>query len=234
VYDYALMTEPLSSERLASIGWTGRFGITDSARQFHYYRKTSDDRILWGGYDVVYHRGGRVRPEHDQREATFLRLADHFLRTFPQLSDIRFTHRWGGLIDMSTRLVAFHGTAWGGKVAYSNGYTGLGVVATRFGASTMLDLLDGADTPRTRLSIARVPPPRLPPEPLAYPAAQIILNRIAAADRNGGRDGLILRLADRLGTPSIHDRHGHRPSQVGGLVCAGFRVLGLVGGGCPR
>ncbi|BCY12095.1 FAD-binding oxidoreductase [Actinoplanes sp. L3-i22] len=199
IYDYVLMSEPLTPAQLDSIGWHGRFGIGDCSRQFHYYRKTADNRILWGGYDAVYHRGGGIRPEFDQRPETFARLADHFLRTFPQLGDIKFSHAWGGMIDMSTQLAAFQGLAMGGKVAYSSGFTGLGVAATRFAGSVMLDLLAGADTPRTRLRMATKRPLPIPPEPIAYPAVQVIRRAIARADRNGGRDGVILKTANLLG-----------------------------------
>ena len=75
VYDYALMTEPLTAAQLAAIGWRNRQGLGDAGNQFHYYRLTADNRILWGGYDAVYYRGGRITPEHDQREATFAVLA---------------------------------------------------------------------------------------------------------------------------------------------------------------
>ena len=46
---------------LAEIGWAGRQGIGDSGNQFHYYRLTPDNRILWGGYDAVYASGGYVQ-----------------------------------------------------------------------------------------------------------------------------------------------------------------------------
>jgi glycine/D-amino acid oxidase-like deaminating enzyme len=199
VYDYVLMTEPLTAAQMAEIGWQRPFGISDTSRQFHYYRKTADNRILWGGYDAVYHRGGAIVPDNDERPETFDRLADHFLRTFPQLGDVRFTHAWGGMIDMSTQLAAFQGVAMGGKVAYSSGFTGLGVAATRFAGTVMLDLLSGTDTPRTRLRMARKRPLPIPPEPIAYPAVQVIRRAIARADRNGGRDGLILKTANLLG-----------------------------------
>ncbi|HJR82069.1 MAG TPA: FAD-dependent oxidoreductase, partial [Anaerolineales bacterium] len=55
VYDYALMTEPLTPAQRESIGWYGREGISDASRQFHYSRTTADGRILWGGYDAVYY-----------------------------------------------------------------------------------------------------------------------------------------------------------------------------------
>ena len=44
-------------------------------------------------------------------------------------------------IDTSTRFSVFFGRAMSNRVAYAVGYTGLGVAATRFAASTMLDLL---------------------------------------------------------------------------------------------
>ncbi len=46
VYDYVLVTEPLSAAQRAQIGWRNRQGIGDSGHQFHYYRLTADDRIL--------------------------------------------------------------------------------------------------------------------------------------------------------------------------------------------
>jgi len=199
IYDYVLMTEPLTPDQLASIGWTGRHGMTDSSREFHYSRKTADDRILFGGYDAIYHRGRKVEDGHDQRPATFERLADHFFGTFPQLAGIRFTHRWGGAIDMSTQLVAFHGTARDGRVAYSAGYTGLGVGATRFGAEVMLDLLAGEDTERTRLRMSRRLPLPIPPEPFAYPLIQLMRRAVAKSDRDRGRDTPLLKLAGLFG-----------------------------------
>lgn len=199
IYDYVLMTEPLSDDQLASIGWVGRHGIADAGHEFHYYRKSRDNRILFGGYDAVYHRGRRIRPEQDQREETFLRLADHFASTFPSLEGMRFTHRWGGMIDMSTQLMAFHGQAAGGRIAYSAGYTGLGVCATRFGASVMLDLIEHRNTERTRLRMSRRLPVPIPPEPIAYPLIQAMRRAVAAADRNGGVEGPLLRAAGLFG-----------------------------------
>ncbi len=62
VYDYVIATEPLSREQKEAIGWASRRGIGDSANQFHYYRLTRDDRIVFGGYDAIYHAGRRVHP----------------------------------------------------------------------------------------------------------------------------------------------------------------------------
>jgi glycine/D-amino acid oxidase-like deaminating enzyme len=52
VYDYILMTEPLSAAQLTSVGWPRRQGVSDSGNQFHYYRLTADNRIP-SGYDAI-------------------------------------------------------------------------------------------------------------------------------------------------------------------------------------
>ncbi|HEX4753353.1 MAG TPA: FAD-dependent oxidoreductase [Solirubrobacterales bacterium] len=199
VYDYALMTEPLTPEQRAAIGWGRRQGIGDGGNRFHYYRLTADNRMLWGGFDAVYRYGGPVRPELDDHDETFGRLAQNFCVTFPQLEGVRFTHRWGGAIDTCSRFSVFFGTTLGGRVSYAAGYTGLGVVSTRFGARVALDLVDGRATEATRSRYVRRKPLPFPPEPLRSAVIQLTRNRLAAADSRDGRRGLWLGLLDRLG-----------------------------------
>jgi len=198
VYDHVLMTEPLSAEQRAAIGWAGREGLSDASNRFHYFRLSADDRILWGGYDATYHFGGRTSRRFELDDAVHTRLARHFFETFPQLEGIRFTHRWGGIIDTCSRYSVFFGTALGGRLAYAVGYTGLGVGATRFGARTALDLVDGLETERTALRFVRTKPVPFPPEPLRYAG---IRQTIRAYDRLDatGRRGPWLWLLDRLG-----------------------------------
>ena len=199
VYDYALMTEPLSERQRAEIGWEGRQGLGDVANQFHYFRITADHRILWGGYDAIYPYGGKVSAELDHRPETYLKLAGHFFRCFPQLEGLRFSHAWGGAIDTCSRFSAFFGTAHGGKVAYAAGYTGLGVGATRFGADVMLDLLSGERTERTELEMVRSKPMPFPPEPVAWAGIGLTKWALARADAQGGRRNVWLRAMDRMG-----------------------------------
>jgi glycine/D-amino acid oxidase-like deaminating enzyme len=199
VYDYVLMTEGLSPEQRASIGWGRRQGIGGNGNQFLYYRLSHDDRILFGGYDAVYHFGNGMRPSLEQRRSTFVKLAELFVDTFPQLEDVRFTHSWAGAIDTCSRFCAFFDRSHEGRVVSASGYTGLGVGASRFGAQVMLDLLSGEDTELTALRFVRSKPLPFPPEPIR--AAGIGLTRwsMARADRRGGRRNLWLRTLDRLG-----------------------------------
>ena len=199
VYDYVLVTEPLAPDRRSALGWQGRHGLTDLGNQFHYYRLTSDDRVLWGGYDAVYNFRNGMGPHLDERPATFELLAAHFFETFPQLEGVRFTHRWGGAIDTCSRFSVMFGKALGGRAVYAVGYTGLGVAASRFGARVALDLADGLDTERTRLRMVRSKPVPFPPEPLRWAGITLTRRALAKADRREGRRGPWLRTLDRLG-----------------------------------
>ena len=198
VYDYVLMSEPLSDTQMDAVGWGGRQGVVDSSNQFHYYRLTADNRILFGGYDAIYHPGRKVRRAYEDRPESYEKLASHFFTTFPQLAGLTFTHRWAGAIDTCTRFCAFFGTARGGDVAYALGFTGEGVGATRFGANVMLDLLAGEDTERTRLRMVRERPTPFPPEPIASAGIAAVRWSLDRADHRNGRRNALLRTLDAL------------------------------------
>lgn len=199
VYDYVLMTEPLSTEQMESVGWKGREGLADLSNQFHYYRLTTDNRILWGGYDAIYRFGNAVGGQYDQAGSTHVTLAKHFFETFPQLEDVTFTHRWGGPIATTSQFTATWGTSHEGNLSWVGGYTGLGVGATRFGARVALDLVDGRASEYTDLEMVRNQPMAFPPEPLRYAGIQMTRKAIARSDARGGRRGIWLKILDRFG-----------------------------------
>ena len=198
IFDHVLVTEPLTSGQLSDIGWVENQGLTDVGNQFHYYRRTPDDRILWGGYDAIYYRGNRTEKELERRDSSHRLLATQFFSTFPQLEGVRFTHKWAGIIDSTSRFTPAIGTAMKGQVAYAVGYTGLGTASSRFGALAMLDLLAKRSTEITSLTIVKRKPFPFPPEPLRYPLVQFTRNQLAREDRTGKR-GLWLSTLDRFG-----------------------------------
>lgn len=199
VYDYVLTSEPLSKSQRDSIGWQGREGVGDNGNQFHYYRTTIDGRILFGGYDAIYYKNNLIDSSLESNPASFGILSEHFFQTFPQLTGLRFTHAWGGVIDTSSRYTAFWDTVMNNKVAYSLGYTGLGVGASRFGANVMLDLLSGEKTERTELQMVKSKPFPFPPEPLRSPIINFTRWSLNQADENNGKRNLWLKLLDGLG-----------------------------------
>ena len=93
----------------------------------------------------------------------------------------------------------FWGTALGGRVSYSLGYTGLGVAASRFGAQVALDLVSGERTELTSLELVRSRPLPFPPEPLRFPLIQATWRSTEHAELHDGRRNALLRALDRAG-----------------------------------
>ena len=199
VYDYVLVSDPLTPEQRASIGWADREGMSDANNQFHYFRLTADDRILWGGYDAIYYRNNGVGPAFDRRPATFEKLEAHFRRAFPQLAEVGFPYRWGGAIDTTSRFTVTFGQALGGRLTYAIGYTGLGVGASRWAAGVVRDFILRPDSDLLRLRFVQSRPFPFPPEPLRSVAVNLVRRELDRADRNEGRRGLVLRALDALG-----------------------------------
>jgi glycine/D-amino acid oxidase-like deaminating enzyme len=184
---------------MASVGWKKREGIGDVSNQFHYYRLSEDNRILWGGYDATYHFGNGLDPQHDQSNVTHGVLAEHFFETFPQLEGLSFTHRWGGPIATTTHFAPAWGSTHDGRLTWVGGYTGLGVGSSRFGARVALDLVFGQTTERTELEMVRKMPFPFPPEPLRWAGVQLTRKAIQRSDSNAGSRGMWLSLLDRFG-----------------------------------
>jgi glycine/D-amino acid oxidase-like deaminating enzyme len=198
VYDYCMVTEPLTPGQMDSIGWTNRQGLSDLANQFHYYRLTEDNRILWGGYDAIYYWGGKMSSELESRPETWAKLSQHFFETFPQLEGVKFTHMWGGVIDTSSRFTVFWGRAMNSRVGYALGYTGLGVAASRFGAAVMLDQLYGRRSLATQTEFVKQRPLPFPPEPFRFIGIQATKWSMDREDKTGKRN-LWLRGLDKMG-----------------------------------
>jgi glycine/D-amino acid oxidase-like deaminating enzyme len=199
VYDYVLVSDPLSADQRESIGWGRRQGMADANNQFHYFRLTADDRILWGGYDAIYHFGNGVGPQFDRRPTTFAKLEGHFRAAFPQLADVGFPYRWGGAIDTTSRFTVTFGQALGGRLTYALGYTGLGVGASRWAGGVVRDFILRPDSELLQLRFVQSRPIPFPPEPLRSAAVQAVRWELDRADRNEGRRGLLLRTLDALG-----------------------------------
>ncbi len=119
VWDYVLMTEPLTAEQQDSIGWKNRQGIGDAANQFHYYRPTADGRILWGGYDAVYYYGNGMDARHEHNaESLRARWPTTSSRPSPSSTDCASPTAGAGPSTRARGSRAFWGTAHRGRVAY--------------------------------------------------------------------------------------------------------------------
>ena len=200
VYDYALMTEPLSADQLDAIGWSNRQGLGDSSNQFHYYRLSRDNRILFGGYDAIYHYGGRIREEYENRPADLPDPRQPLLHDLPAARgpalqpQVGRTHRH---LQPVLRLLR-RGPRRPHRLR-DRLHRASASRPTHFGAKVMLDLLAGRTTERTELEMVKSRPLPFPPEPVASIGIQATRWSLDRADHNRGERNLILKTLDAVG-----------------------------------
>lgn len=200
IRDRIIATEPLSPDQLNSIGWENRQGIYDTRTQMNYMRLTKDNRIIFGGR-LGYYFGDNTNPAQERTTEPFERLAGQFFQTFPQLSDVSFTHAWGGPIGLTTRMAVHFQKYFGGNVVYAGGYSGFGVTATRFGARIGLAILDKTELPELQLDFARTKPNYIPPEPFRWFGAKITIYAVDTQEELGGWRTPWIKAVEKLGFP---------------------------------
>jgi glycine/D-amino acid oxidase-like deaminating enzyme len=198
LYDYILVSEPLTSGQRETIGWRSRQGVSDARSFFNYYRLTRDDRILWGTSEAKYYSGNRVEPGHDHSEPHYAELRRSFERHFPALDGLEFPFAWGGPICATTRFTPFFGSALGGRVHYGLGYTGHGIGTTHLAGRILAHMALGRPTDLLDLRLVREAPFPFPPEPFRTWSIDAVTRALRRVDA-GGRPSLLLRILDRLG-----------------------------------
>ncbi len=181
VFTHMVVTEPLTAAQLDSIGWKNRQGIEDARNLVHYFRLTADNRLAMGGSDVTLAYGRDMN--RDRNDRVFADLERDVVQLFPTLAGVRFTHRWGGPVSVTTQMVPAIGFIGDKRAVYSVGCVGHGVSLTHLNGQTIADLILERTTDLTDVWFVnrRVVP--WPPEPLRYAVSKAILGYLHAEDR---------------------------------------------------
>jgi len=198
LYDYIIVSDPLTAAQHEAIGWQRRQGVTDGRTFFNYYRLTIDDRVLWGTSEATYYRGNRVGPSCDHSPAHYAGLRDSFRRHFPAVGPLEFPYAWGGAICSTTRLTPYFGVAHGGRLSYGLGYTGHGLGTTRLAGRILAHMALGRPSDLLDLALVRRKPFPYPPEPLRSWSVAAVTRALRRVDQ-GHRPGLLLRVLERMG-----------------------------------
>ncbi len=197
LYDYILVSDPLTPAQLGRIGWGSRRGVIDARTFFNYYRLTPDGRVLWGTSEAAYYPGNRVDASCDHSPSHYAALRASFRRHFPQLPELEFPYAWGGPIASTTRLTPFFGTI-AGRLSYGLGYTGHGVGSTRLAGRILAHLALEKASPLLELALVRRKPFPYPPEPLRRLAVSAVTRSLRRVDA-GRKPGPLLRILDAIG-----------------------------------
>jgi glycine/D-amino acid oxidase-like deaminating enzyme len=171
-FAFIVVTEPLTPEQRAAIGWAGREGIEDGRNFMHFYRLTPDNRILMGGGPGFVPFGGRMN--HDAHPAAWQHLEEFIATTFPALRGIRIAYRWGGGFSVTANSTPQIGTMHDGAAVYSIGCTGHGVAMTHMNGRIIRDLVLGRTSELTELWFVNRRSMPLPPEPFRSIGAKTV------------------------------------------------------------
>ena len=167
-YVYDVITEPLTDDQWAELGWDGREPVNDRRFFLINYRRTPDGRVMFGGVDGRQPFGGRISPRLDRVGDIFAAQREVLTRVFPSLADVRITFGHGGPIAMTPSLFPQVGLLEGGRVGYSHGYCGHGVAQSHLCTGILVDLLLGESTERSRYPFVAASDRRYPVEPLRW------------------------------------------------------------------
>ena len=119
VSSQVMTTEPLDQALIESL-LPSNYCVEDANYILDYYRRTSDNRLLYGG-GIGY--GG-----HDPKDLTGI-IRPNMLKTVPQLKDVRVDYAWSGNFALTLTRIPHMGRL-SDKVYFSHGDSGHGVTTT--------------------------------------------------------------------------------------------------------
>ncbi|MEF2073384.1 NAD(P)/FAD-dependent oxidoreductase [Consotaella aegiceratis] len=125
----------------------GGESVDDSRFVVRYFRKSADNRLLFGGRET-YHSAGS-----DGRQL----IARQIASVYPQLAHVPLTHVWGGFVAITLRRLPFvHDVAPG--VTAIAGYSGHGVALAPFAGRLYAERVVGHGRRLAQLEALDIPP----------------------------------------------------------------------------
>jgi glycine/D-amino acid oxidase-like deaminating enzyme len=147
---FIITTQVLSDELAGELIPRNR-QIYDSKNYLYYYRRTPDDRMLFGGRAAFF-------PETRQtvrKSAEILRLG--MSDVYPQLRDTKVEYAWGGTLDFCFDIMPHAGQIDG--IYFAVGYAGHGVAMATYQGQKMAEwIAEGkTDNPFTEIPFPGAP-----------------------------------------------------------------------------
>ena len=114
--------------------------VSETSAALHFYRKTADSRLLFGGGDTVI----PGRSDRATRAKTLAILRNNMIGLFPELARIAISHEWSGSIAITSSFVPNVGRLKSG-IYYANGFSGHGVNLTHITGKLLADAIISDD-----------------------------------------------------------------------------------------
>ena len=199
LYDYVLVSDPLTPAQRKAIGWRSRRAVIDTRTFFNYYRLTDDGRILWGTSEAAYYPGNRVDPALRPLAAPLRGARGELPAALSAARRPRVSLPLGRadrLDDAADPLLRVGRTAAACTTGSATRATGSAPrrIAGRILAHRALELPSAL----LELAMVRKKPIPYPPEPLRRAAVALVTGALRRVDA-GRRPGVLLKALDRLG-----------------------------------
>ena len=159
VWNYLMVSEPLTDRQLDRVAWPGREGVANSLSFSTAARLTRDNRVLWAGGLWYYYAPRDIDPRHVRNDEAYRLLRKSFDEFFPMWTDVRFEYANGGPISWSHTFIPQFGRTPTGLI-YGHGYTGSGIAASHVGGKILRDLVLHRQTEYTDLAFVTVNQPK--------------------------------------------------------------------------
>lgn len=178
-----LMSEPLSEEQWAKIGWNGYELLGDASHAYCYAQRTREGRIAMGGRGVPYRYGSATDIRGQTQQETIDKLHAILMRLLPQTRGLKMDHAWCGVLGVPRDWCTTVGLDRKSGIAWAGGYVGLGVSSSNLSGRTLADLILERDTPLTRLPWVNRSVREWEPEPLRWLGVHSMYHLYHMADR---------------------------------------------------
>ncbi len=165
-FTYQVVTEPLTDDEWARVGWSKRQSFEDNRQMVHYLRRTKCGRITIGGGAVVTPFGSSMA--HDEAPKIWNALTEHLAWLFPALHEKSIAYRWGGPVSVNLDLTPEIGFIGDERIIYSTGCLGHGVSLTQLNGRLIADLVQDKKTALSDFWIVNRKAIAFPPEPFAF------------------------------------------------------------------
>jgi gamma-glutamylputrescine oxidase len=150
---YIIATEPLGRERAQAL-LPGNAAVADINWILDYYRRSADDRLLFGG---------RVSYSSVQPPQLAEGMRKRMVRVFPSLEDVKVGYAWGGYLDITMSRAPNFGRL-APNVFYLQGFSGHGITLTGLAGKLVAEAVAGT---AERFDVfARIPHRDFPGGPL--------------------------------------------------------------------
>ncbi|MEY2664007.1 MAG: hypothetical protein RIR35_815, partial [Actinomycetota bacterium] len=183
LYSQMVATEPLREEVWEEIGVRERFTFAEGSHLINYAQRTSDNRLAIGGRGATYPFGSKLQGGKEMTHAVHENIRNLARRWFPVMSNVEFTHAWGGAVAITRDwepYVQFDKSSGFGRLG---GYAGDGVTMSFLAAKIMSALVTDSNQEITGLHFVNRKIRSWEVEPLRFFAVNSLVKMSGIADR---------------------------------------------------